>query len=99
MRSGFQTSLHFCCYVQEQILSYKHLDEPLDEGRFAFEETAEGSLSPSQLFSPSIVEFLTEQESVSKQFDSAMGSLLFDESTVEQLIATPISPPTASIVG
>jgi len=22
---------------QEQILSYKHLDEPLDEGRFVFE--------------------------------------------------------------
>lgn len=28
-----------------------------------------------------------------------MGTLLFDESTIEQLIATPISPPTASIVG
>lgn len=28
-----------------------------------------------------------------------MGSLLFDESTIQQLIATPISPPTASIVG
>ena len=29
---------------QEQVLSYKHLDEPLDEGRFVFECILAGNL-------------------------------------------------------
>jgi len=31
---------------QEQVLSYKHLDEPLDEGRFVFECILAGNLQP-----------------------------------------------------
>ena len=31
---------------QEQVLSYKHLDEPLDEGSFAFECILAGNLQP-----------------------------------------------------
>ena len=59
MRSGFQTSLHFCCYVQEQILSYKHLDEPLDEGRFAFECILQGTSKPRLCFDLSSFTFKT----------------------------------------
>ena len=32
------------CMYQEQVLSYKHLNEPLDEGRFVFECILAGNL-------------------------------------------------------
>jgi len=32
------------CMCQEQVLSYKHLNEPLDEGRFVFECILAGNL-------------------------------------------------------
>jgi len=38
--SGIQTSAMY----REQVPSYKHLDEPLDEGRFVFECILAGNL-------------------------------------------------------
>jgi len=37
LHSGFSVVAPAAAMIQEQILSYKHLDEPLDEGRFVFE--------------------------------------------------------------
>ena len=68
-------------------------------------EMAESSLSPSpsEFFSPSIIAFLSEQESLveqfeqespEEQFDDIVGSLSFD---AYELLATPTTPPTTGV--
>ena len=59
-------------------------------------EMAENSLSPSpsKFFSPSIIAFLSEQESPGEQFDDIVGSLSFD---AYELLAMPITPPTTGV--
>ena len=37
---------------QEQVLSYKHLDEPLDEGRFVFECILAGNFHAFTMYTP-----------------------------------------------
>ena len=54
-RSGFQTSVVFAAAAmyQEQVPSYKHLDERLDEGRFVFECILAGNLQAFTTCRPS----------------------------------------------
>ena len=42
---------------QEQVPSYKHLDEPLDEGRFVFESILVGNLQAFTTFLDSALMF------------------------------------------